>query len=115
MNEFNNRIDAQRHILSSVNRHAWEKKELFGLSSKAIERWVSVNRIDSESPFVKLIITASSKLFFLANKSQEQISPEYQTASDEITAITSRIKSEINSLHENSNAAQNNHVMDKRS
>ena len=101
MNEFNNRIDAQRQILSLVNQHVWEKEELFGLSTKAIERWVSVNQIGSESPIVQLITSASSKLFFLANKSQEHISPEYQTASDEIRAITNKIKSEVGLLHAN--------------
>jgi hypothetical protein len=98
MNEFNNRIDAQRQILSLVNQHAWEKEELFGLSTKAIERWVSTNHIDSESAIVRLVITAASKLFFLANKSQEQVSPEYQEASDEIRVITDKIKSEMKCL-----------------
>jgi len=63
MNEFNDRIEAQRGILRLINRHAWAKEELFGLSTKAIERWISANRIDPESELVQLIIAASSKLF----------------------------------------------------
>ncbi|HTC95093.1 MAG TPA: hypothetical protein VK699_16735 [Terriglobales bacterium] len=95
MNEFNNRIAAQREVLQLVNRKNWEKEELFGLSSKAIDRWSSVNRIDPESQLVKLIRTASSKLFFLANKSQEQVSEEYNIISREIAVIARSIDLEI--------------------
>lgn len=95
MNEFNNRIAAQRQVLKLVNRNKWEKEELFGLSSKAIERWSSVNRIDPESRLVALVRNASGKLFFLANKSQEQISEEYKMASREIAAIVREIALEI--------------------
>lgn len=95
MNEFNNRIAAQRQILQIVNRKQWKKEELLGLSSKAIERWVSVNQINPESRLVELIITASGKLFFLANKSQEQISEEYKMISREIADISRTIELEI--------------------
>ncbi|MBG1242211.1 hypothetical protein [Nostoc sp. NZL] len=95
MNEFNNRIAAQRQILQLVNRKQWEKEELLGLSSKAIERWISVNRIDPESRLVELVKTASAKLFFLANKSQEQISDNYKIISKEIAVISQTIEQEI--------------------
>src|SRR5437870_5432813 len=57
--EFNNRIDAQRRILEIVNQRDSLKEELFGLSSKAIERWASANRIDPQSQIVKLLRAAS--------------------------------------------------------
>jgi 5-formaminoimidazole-4-carboxamide-1-beta-D-ribofuranosyl 5'-monophosphate synthetase len=95
MNEFNNRIAAQRRILQIVNRKQWEKEELLGLSRKAIDRWVSANQIDSESRLVKLIKASSKKLFFLANKSQEQISEEYNVISREIADISRQIELEI--------------------
>ncbi|MBN3926234.1 MULTISPECIES: hypothetical protein [unclassified Nostoc] len=95
MNEFNNRIAAQRQVLQLVNRKKWEKEELLGLSSKAIERWISVNRIDPESRLVELVKTASAKLFFLANKSQEQISENYKMISKEIAVISQTIEQEI--------------------
>ena len=95
MSEFNNRIAAQRQILQVVNRKQWEKEELLGLSRKAIERWISVNRIHPESRLVELVGTASSKLFFLANKSQEQISDEYKMISREIMDISREIELEI--------------------
>jgi hypothetical protein len=95
MSEFNNRIAAQRQILQIVNRKKWKKEELLGLSSKAIERWVSVNQINSELLLIELIRTASARLFFLANKSQEQISDEYKTISLEIADISRKIEMEI--------------------
>ncbi len=95
MNEFNNRIAAQRQVLQLVNRKKWEKEELLGLSSKAIERWISVNRIDTESRLVELVKNASAKLFFLANKSQEQISEDYKMISKEIAVISQTIEQEI--------------------
>jgi len=95
MNEFKNRMAAQRLILDLINRHTPNKEELFGLSSKAIERWVSVNAIDTNRNLVGLIKTASGKLFFLANKSQEQISEDYQTASREIADLTLAIEAEL--------------------
>lgn len=95
MSEFSNRISAQRHILQIVNGKRWEREELLGLSSKAIDRWISSNQLNSEDPLVSLIKTASSKLFFLANKSQEQISEEYKMISKELADISERIRLEV--------------------
>jgi hypothetical protein len=95
MNEFNNRVSAQRRLLQLVNRNRWEAEDLFGLSRKAIERWTNVNRIDPKSPLVALVESASSKLFFLANKSQEQISEEYKATASEIATIAKAIEAEI--------------------
>ena len=92
MNEFNNRIKAQRQVLQHLNRKRWKIEELFGLSSKAIERWVIVNRIDPDSHVVELVKSASLKLFFLANKSQEQISDEYKMVSSEFVEILKKIE-----------------------
>ena len=99
MNEFNNRIAAQRHLLQLVNRMEWESEELFGLSSKAIERWIMANRIDPKSQIVELVESASSKLFFLANKSQEQVTEEYKATTSEIELIAKAIESEIGQRH----------------
>ncbi len=95
MNEFSNRIEAQRHVLQLVNQNKWEKEELFGLSSKAIERWISVNLIDPESRLVRLVKESAAKLFFLANKSQEQITDEYRAMSSEVAAIANAIEMEL--------------------
>jgi hypothetical protein len=90
MREFNNRIDAQREILSLVNQKGW-KEELFGLSSGAIDRWVSVNGIDRSSDLSCLVYESASKLFFLANKSQEQVTDEYRLLSREVYDLTLQI------------------------
>ncbi len=95
MSEFNNRIAAQRRVLRVVNRKEWEKEELFGLSRKAIDRWVGVNHLDPKSQLVELIEAASSKLSFLANKSQEQVSEEYAAVTSEIALLTKVIESKI--------------------
>lgn len=95
MSEFKNRMAAQRQILELVNRKRRNSEELFGLSKKAIKRWVSANAIAADSNLVGLITTASRKLFFLANKSQEQISEDYQTASREIIELTNAINAEL--------------------
>jgi len=93
--EFNDRIAAQRAILRIINRRRWECEELFGLSSKAIDRWVAVNGIKPSSPIVTLVREVSAKLFFLANRSQEQISDDYQAVSGEITALRGAIQAEV--------------------
>ena len=95
MSEFKNRMAAQRQILRLINRRENQKEELFGLSSKAIERWTKVNAIDSNSKLASLIKIASGKLFFLANKSQEQISEDYQAASREVADLTTAIEAEL--------------------
>src|SRR5438132_12107402 len=95
MSKFKNRMAAQRQILQLVNRKEHQKEELFGLSSKAVERWATVNAIDPNSRLASLIKTASGKLFFLANKSQEQISEDYRTASREIEELTRSIEFEL--------------------
>lgn len=95
MNEFSNRISAQRNILKEVNERGWPQEDLHGLSAKALSRWESVNRLDVSAKLVKLLHVAASKLFFLANKSQEQISDEYHCISREVELITTDIRSEI--------------------
>ncbi|TAJ82641.1 MAG: hypothetical protein EPO42_01150 [Gallionellaceae bacterium] len=95
MNEFSNRIESQRHVLQLVNQSKWGKEELFGLSSKAIERWISVNLIDPESRLVRLVKESAAKLFFLANKSQEQITDEYIAMSNEVASIAKAIEMEL--------------------
>ncbi len=93
--EFNNRIAAQRHILQLVNRTGGTREDLFGLSRKALTRWASVNSINLDSRLFVLVTSASEKLFFLANKSQEQVSSEYLTISREIAKLSELIETEL--------------------
>jgi len=95
MDEFNNRMDAQRTILNVVNRRYENKEELCGLSKKAIERWIFQNRLDADGEICRIIIKISDKLFFLANKSQEQISDEYRFVCTEIQNLKQKLERAI--------------------
>ena len=99
MNDFNNRIDAQRNILRIVNKGSWRAEELTGLSSKAIDRWVLANKIDTTSRLAELIRAVGRALFFLANKSQEQITDEYKHCLREVVALMNAISTEIENWH----------------
>jgi hypothetical protein len=95
--EFNDRIAAQRSILRAINSVSWDAEPLLGLSRRAIDRWITMNRIEVNSPLAGLVAAASSKLFFLANKSQDQMSEEYQLVQSEIIAARDAIVRELSS------------------
>lgn len=98
MHEFNNRIDAQREILRSVNALPWRTEKLLGLSSKAILRWSTVNQLDQTSRLIEMVTEAASCLFFLANKSQEQITDNYSMKSSRVAQLSSSIQNEVANL-----------------
>lgn len=95
MSDFNNRIAAQRTLLQLVNARSWGNEELFGLSRKAIERWISINWLDADCVLINLIYRASEQLYFLANNSQEQMSESYMMISDDFTSVLKAIETEI--------------------
>lgn len=95
MEEFNNRMDAQRNVLEVINRKRSNKEELCGLSNKAIERWIAVNRLNPESDICRILFKISEKLFFLATKSQEQVSEKYQLLSYEIAQLQHNLERAI--------------------
>jgi len=78
MSEFNNRIITQRSILKVVNSSKNYKEPLLSLTGKAIDRWVMNNHINDEKKMILLLKSISSDLFCLANRSQEQISENYE-------------------------------------
>jgi len=90
MSEFGNRIAAQRDVLHIVNRRE-QAEELFGLSAGAIERWAAANSLGAETPLVQLVRDVAAKLFFLGNKSQEQITDEYRLLSTEVSRLTQEV------------------------
>lgn len=96
--EFSDRIAAQRTVLRTVNTTRWKAEPLMGLSRKAIDRWIAVNKIDPSSRIANLVMHISSKLFFLANKSQDQVSSDYQMARSEIMAARQNIRLELQSV-----------------
>jgi uncharacterized protein YjgD (DUF1641 family) len=94
MNEFSSRIAAQRFVLRLVNSQV-HLEQLFGLSAKAIERWKIANRIADDSKVLGLLIAASKALFFLANRSQEQVSDQYKKMSMNFSVIAAEIEREL--------------------
>lgn len=90
---FSDRMEAQRAILKQINQVTWPREELFALSEDAIQRWLSVNRLGEDYEVVKLAREAGDALLFLANASQEQVSPDYVSRSANVTAILERLRS----------------------
>ncbi|WP_343319352.1 hypothetical protein [Sphingobacterium multivorum] len=74
--EFNNRVDLQREVIKNVNKNQL-KMQLTGLSRSAIESWFLNNNISNEV-LKSCLIDISERLFFIANKSQDQITEEYR-------------------------------------
>ena len=85
MSEFNNRISAQRDALKIVNGSGLFLEPLMSLTEKAIERWFRSNNLDTYDPIITLLKSMSGTLFFLANKSQEQVTEDYKVLSDEVS------------------------------
>jgi hypothetical protein len=88
--EFNNRVELQRKVLKIVNK-IYPESQLTGLSKPALENWILINKINDISLKDKLY-NISEKLFFIANKSQDQITEEYQN-------LQSNIQNDINQLN----------------
>jgi hypothetical protein len=84
MDEFGNRMSAQRHILAIVNNMYKGVEELCGLSENAISRWTEVNRLQRNSEVVRLLRQSAELLFFLATKSQDQVTEEYETRMQDV-------------------------------
>jgi hypothetical protein len=95
---FANRMDAQRAILKEINRVTWPTEELFALSEQAIQRWASANRLAPNDKVVKLAREAGDALLFLANVSQEQVSPEYASRSANVAAILVPLRLAVDNL-----------------
>lgn len=98
MSEFVDRMNVQRSVLRAVNAQQWTE-DLFGLSSKAIDRWLVVNQISSESTLAALLRETSNRLRFLANRSQEQVSPEYSAVCRGVQQLIDAISGELRSKH----------------
>lgn len=87
MSEFQSRIAAQRRVLEIVNTYSWSE-QLMGLSRRSIDRWMAANRVGADSETVRCLVSISAKLFFLSNKSQQQVTEEYRSLQREVSALT---------------------------
>lgn len=95
MDEFVSRMATQRHVLNVVNRKIASGEKLFGLSSDAIDRWAQMNRLDPTSKLVVLVKRISSELFFMATRSQEPVSSEYELRRKQILDAVSELEASI--------------------
>lgn len=95
MSEFMNRINTQRQIIKMINSTISKAEPLLSISKSAITRWSNNHNISLDSDLAKLLLQASDKLFFLANKSQEQVTNEYMYLSQEVALIINQIKAEL--------------------
>ena len=75
--EFNSRVDLQREVIKIINKSSF-KHQLTGLSKPAIDSW-SMNNSISDGGLIDNLLLISEKLFFIANKSQDQITEEYKS------------------------------------
>ncbi|WP_177734723.1 hypothetical protein [Flavobacterium inviolabile] len=74
--EFNSRVDLQREVIKIINKKSF-KHQLTGLSKPAIDIWCMNNNV-SDGLLKCNLFVISEKLFFIANKSQDQITEEYK-------------------------------------
>ena len=95
MDEFVDRMATQRHVLNIVNGKISTTEKLFGLSSNAIERWALANRFEPTSHIVQLLRRISSELFFMATRSQEPVSAEYELRRQRVIDSVSALENAV--------------------
>lgn len=83
MSDFLNRIEVQRRVVKLINNSRLTY-QLSGLSTNSLKKWASDNNIEEKSDVYNHLLLISSKLFFLSNRSQEQISEDYKMISADI-------------------------------
>ena len=92
MSEFNNRIQAQRSALKIINGSGKFSEPLLSLTDKAIDRWSRNNGIKETELLVVLLTKLSKCLFFLANKSQEQMTEDYKDLTQQVDQYLHALK-----------------------
>ena len=95
MSDFNNRIIAQRDALKVVNGSELFVEPLLSLTEKAIDRWSRNNKVDAQDSIISLLKSMSGTLFFLANKSQEQVTEDYRDLSKKVDKQLSDLDLEL--------------------
>ncbi|WP_413739603.1 hypothetical protein ACL2XQ_19940 [Sodalis sp. RH14] len=95
MSEFNNRIKAQREALKVVNGSGLFCEPLLSLTEKAIDRWSNNNDLSNTDRAILLLKAMSGTLFFLANKSQEQVTEDYKILSKKVNDQLSKLEIEL--------------------
>lgn len=91
MSDFLNRIEVQRRVIKLVNSSNLQY-QITGLSLSSIKKWAHDNKIEENSDIYNHLLLISSKLFFLSNKSQEQISEDYKMASIDVNECVNKLE-----------------------
>ena len=91
MSEFSSRVEAQRRLLKIVNDYSWSGEPLIALNEGAIDRWAITNKLDSSSRFLSLLRDASSRIFVMANNSDDPICGAYRISSIELLEIGNKL------------------------
>lgn len=78
MSEYKTRLSLERQLIKKINTWFPDVK-LMGLSIDSLKRWISTNRVNTNSLGVSKLFEISSKLKSLANRSQEIVDPEILT------------------------------------
>jgi hypothetical protein len=95
MDEFVSRMATQRQVLDIVNSRLDLDEKLFGLSSNAIGRWAVTNQLSPASEVVNLLKNISSELFFMATRSQEPVSSEYELRKGKIIEAVAALEDTV--------------------
>ena len=95
MDEFVGRMVTQRHVLNVINSKVNAREKLFGLSASAIDRWSAENQFGPSSELVVLLKRISSELFFMATRSQEPITSEYEERRRHILEAVSELENAV--------------------
>lgn len=95
MDEFVSRMATQRHVLNVINSRVTTREKLFGLSAHAIDRWIAANQLGSSSGLSALLKTVSSELFFMATRSQEPVSAEYELRRSRILKAVAALENAV--------------------
>lgn len=93
--EYVSRMAAQRQALNLVNSFDRSGEQLNGLSGHAIQRWFNQTSIPEKLLIKSHLEKLSSKLSFLANESQQQITPTYRATAEQYFEILNDLKCEL--------------------
>ena len=96
--EYVSRMAAQRQALNLVNSFDRSGEQLNGLSRHAIQRWFDQSSIPEKLLIKSHLEKLSSKLSFLANESQQQITPTYRATAEQYFEILNDLQSKLYGL-----------------
>lgn len=96
--EYVSRMAAQRQALNLVNSYDSSGEQLYGLSRHAIRRWFDQSDIPEKFMIKFDLEKLSLKLSFLANESQQQITPTYRATAEQYFEILNDLKKKLHRL-----------------